>query len=129
MAIRTTPGSVLMELPGAEADHTTTLAQLGRSLLRDHLAARDIVYSNAQGYVMMRVGPGPTYWKLIIKLRPSDTYGVEIGRLKRHEGLPEFFSVHVLEDGIYADQLTEIVGELCDTHIANEGAPERKAAL
>lgn len=108
MPIADKPGSVLMDLPGSEADAQVTLNQLGRMTLAE-LGARDIVYSTDGGYVMMRIGAGNPHRKLIIKLRPSDTYGVEIGQLKKHDGLPEFFSEAVCEDMIYGDSLREVV--------------------
>jgi hypothetical protein len=111
VSTRTQPGSVLMDLPGLTADHRTTLAQIGRWTLT-RLGARDIVYSDEGGYVMFRVGSGRPYRKIIVMLRPSDTYGVEVGHLKKHDGLPEFFSDTVVDDHVFAEDLAETVERL-----------------
>lgn len=110
----TAPGrSALDALAGAPADHRITLAQVGRMRLAS-LGARDIVHDDRHGRLWFRIGAGRPYRKIIIQLRADDLYAVEIGRLKRIDGLPEFVSDRTegMDYGLFADQLGEAIDRL-----------------
>lgn len=106
----------LSEITGTEADHTVTLAQIGRMTLMS-CGARNIVYSDEAGMVMFRVGPGgKTVRKVIVKLLPSDTYAVEYGRMTMDPKSPKFAEWQVVEQetDVFAEELAATVRRLGD---------------
>lgn len=113
----TLPRPAVHALPGREADHRVTLAQVGRWRLAS-IGARDIVHDDRNGMLWFRVLSGNPYRKIIILLRADDTYAVEIGRMKKIQGLPEYVTEHAegldpaLGCGLYGDQLGDAIDRL-----------------
>ncbi len=101
------PGeSALWTLDHRPADAQITLQQLGY-WTRARLGVRELVKDDAKGWLSMRVGPGRPYRKLNIQLCGDDTYALEIGALRKHQGLPTYIAGELVT-GVYADQLGEV---------------------
>lgn len=67
------------DLPGRPADAAVTRQQIGGGVLMA-CGARDFVKDDANGLLMFRVGPGGRkVRKILVRLRPNDTYAVEYG--------------------------------------------------
>ena len=104
------PGKVVLwGVPGREADARVTWQQLGHA--RMELGARDVITDDRNGALTFRVGPGRPHRKIMVKLRSDDTYALELGRLARYQGLPEWHSEATVgvDQGIYAEDLAQAV--------------------
>ena len=107
------PGTVVLwRVPGRPADSRVTWRQLGN--VRMELGARDAVADDRGGTLTFRVGPGRPHRKIMVKLRDDDTYAIEVGRLSKYQGLPEWHSEATsgLDQGIYAENLAQAVIDL-----------------
>jgi hypothetical protein len=95
--------SILTSVQGCPADHHATLKHIGPgALLR--LGAREHVYDDPDGVLMLRIGSERVLRKAIIKLTPADTYVVEVGHIDRRKF--EWISEEVVA-GICCDALAE----------------------
>lgn len=113
------PGVVaLWAVPGCPADSRVTWRQLGHA--RMELGARDAVTDDRNGTLTFRVGPGRPHRRIMVKLRADDTYAIELGRLAKHRGLPEWHSEATsgVDQGIYAEDLAQAVIDLY-LHVAD----------
>jgi len=99
----------LVNTPATEADVATTWAhiQYGDSWRLARLGARNRCYSNT-GYVQFDVKVAPNKSRrVIVKLMANDTYGVEIGQLRRGE-----YRVLAQAFDVYADSLGVVIESL-----------------
>ncbi|WP_027657357.1 hypothetical protein [Salinispora vitiensis] len=101
---------VLNDLDRAPADHQVTLSQIGRRRLL-LLGAHKFRHDDPKGELRFTIGEGSRTALVIVVLRADDTYGVEIGRMRRRrgEGLPSWKTLKVKESGIYCDTLGEVL--------------------
>jgi hypothetical protein len=83
----------------------------GDSWRTRRLGARDLIYSN-DGYIQfdIRLDVGPKL-RVIVKVEPADTYAVEIGRIRRRQGMPEY-QVLAQERGHYTDSMGPAIERL-----------------
>ena len=79
------------------------------------LGARDLYYSERDGYIQFDTSGLGRKVRVIVKLNQSDTYDVEIGRMGRRDHMPDY---QVLEQarGIDAAQLGQTVEALAVKH-------------
>lgn len=96
-------------------DASVAFAQLnyGDSWRLIRLGARNRAYSEDRGYIQFDVMLGRKY-RVIVKLAPSDTYSVEIGRLVKPHGssIREYRVLSQVHD-VYCDVLGETVERMC----------------
>ena len=77
------------------------------------LGAHNRAYSADHGYIQFDVKMGRKY-RVIVKLAPSDTYSVEIGRMRRPRGSSiREYEVLSQEHDVYCDVLGEVVERMC----------------
>ena len=96
-------------------DVDAAFAQLnyGDSWRMARLGAHNRAYSADHGYIQFDVKVGRKY-RVIVKLAPSDTYSVEIGRMRKPRGSSiREYEVLSQEHDVYCDVLGEVVERMC----------------
>lgn len=91
-----------------DAQETFRQVNLGDSWRMARLGAWDCMYAEDSGYVQFDIKLTRKL-RVVIKLLGDDTYGVEVGRMKRNLDYVVLDQVR----GIYADQLGETVERMC----------------
>jgi hypothetical protein len=83
--------------------------RLGDSWRLVRLGARDLIFSDADGYIQFDAKITNRKLRVIVKLSADDTYAVEIGKMTRSLD----YAVLSQMRGIYADNLGETVERMC----------------
>jgi hypothetical protein len=92
-----------------DAQEAIRQLKIGDSWRLVRLAAVNICFSEADGYVQFDAKITNKKLRVVIKLLSDDTYAVEIGRMKRSLDYVVLDQVR----GIYTDQLGETVERMC----------------
>lgn len=101
--------SITQEAAGRQISPSVVLTQLGVLTLMS-IGMRRSTLTAGGDYVKFKVSR--KYW-MIVKLNASDTYDIEVGSVRKKNGLPEY-KVIDQEHGIYAEQLSAVVLKMGD---------------
>lgn len=96
----------IWRMPARPADHRVTLHQIGPMVLAS-CGARDYIRDDEAGLIKFKIGNGRRW--CTVKLLADDTYGVEIGRMRKLDYL-----VVDQQLGIHAEDLPRVVREMAD---------------
>jgi hypothetical protein len=92
-----------------DAQETFRQLRIGDSWRLVRLAAVNLCFSEADGYVQFDAKVTNKKLRVVIKLLGDDTYAVEIGRMKKSLDYVVLNQVR----GIFGDQLGETVERMC----------------
>jgi hypothetical protein len=104
---------IINQTRGADMDHQQMWDQVNRWTWIGMAAKPELRHPDAL-QIAVHVGAGRKR-RIYVKLNARDLYDIELGRLKRVNGLPEYVALDQVTD-IYAENLDEELRNLFDRH-------------